>query len=510
MAIDEKNCLDLSSCPSPFDLQNNRDSQFVSQVVSESLGIGGTDVNVFKLLGIHEQGKLIDLTGNGYAISNGDQQNFSASNAFTSNTPEWRSLQKGQSVITNSFIGYDFGPIKLDNGRNKYGIDTQENHHITTIRIKQSSVEANRVAKARVEYSKDGNIWYGAAIIILANDDTLQEISFKTSSPARYWRLRPLEFNGGDNDFWAVCRIELFDYKATRLDTLQDDMGFMESRDRDYAGEAITLKGSYDLIDVQTELTRFGIEVPSQQFYIQISFAECVQLLGRPIVIGDIIELPSEVQYTPSLTPIKKYLEVTDVGWSTEGYTPGWTPTLLRVITSPLLASQETMDVIGDFAPTPDDLGFLDIDNSQHTDLTDITNSVQAEAHTEVPEAGADTTDQTYISNADVEAGLEQGIDLRKLRTNPTALYVEDGLPPNGESYTEGEALPPMSQATDGAYHRLTYAPATGIPPRLYKYSVAKGRWVYMETDMRSVQNNVKPSLQQLLSSTTSTPSEEL
>jgi hypothetical protein len=506
----KKGCLDISTCPSPFDLQQSNDSQFMTQVVSESLDIGGADVNLFKLLGIHEQGKLIDLTGNGQAISSGDQQNFPASNVFETGTPEWRSLQKGQSVTASSYIGYDFGPIKLNNGRNKYGIETNENHHITTIRIKQSSNANNRATKARVEYSNDEEKWFGAAIIDLPDNAELNDVSFKTSSPARYWRLRPVEFNGSSADFWAICQIEMFNYKATRLDVLQDDMGFMESRDRDYSHEAITLKGSYDLIDVQTELTRFGIELPSQQFYLQISFAQCVEQLGRPIVIGDIIELPSEVQYTPTMEPIKKYLEVTDVGWSTEGYTPGWVPTLLRVITVPLMASQETMDLIGDFAPTPDGTGFLDIDDSQHTDITSVANSIEATAHTQVPEAGADLSDQTQISEEDIQSGFDVGVDLRKLRTDPNSLYVEDGLPPNGLPYTEGDTLPPISTANDGDYHRLTYAASVDIPPRLYKYSLPKGRWVYMETDMRFKSNNIKPSLQRILSSDTSTPSEDL
>ena len=40
------------------------DTVMANQYVVETLEISGAPINVFKLLGVHEQGKLIDLTGN--------------------------------------------------------------------------------------------------------------------------------------------------------------------------------------------------------------------------------------------------------------------------------------------------------------------------------------------------------------------------------------------------------------------------------------------------------------
>src|SRR5216683_2246005 len=69
------------SCPtvehcSPFDLTKFNDSCLVDEYIEESLNIGGAIVNVYKLLGVHEQGKLLDLTGNGSSISSGDIPNY--------------------------------------------------------------------------------------------------------------------------------------------------------------------------------------------------------------------------------------------------------------------------------------------------------------------------------------------------------------------------------------------------------------------------------------------------
>jgi len=502
-------CKDLSNgCESPFDLTKSGDACFIDEVVNESLAIGGADINVFKLLGIHERGQLVDLIGNGHPISGGDANTYPASNAYNNLTPEWRSLQKGSQVAATSYIGYDFGMIKDDvTEREVYGIDTRVKYHITTLIIKQHCDPKYRITKARIERSKDGVNWYGVDIITLPDDGDSHQISFKESVPSRFWRIRPLEFNGGPDDFWGVVSLEMYNYIETRLSNIQDEFGFLESRDRDYAHESILLKGSYDLIDIQTELSRFGIDLPSQQYYIQMAFSTMVEKLGRPVVIGDIFELPSETQYAPDLTPVKKFLEVTDVGWSTEGYTPGWKPTMMRIITQPMLASQETLDIIGDFAPTPDATGFLDIDSTQHTDITNLDHRVEADANTAVPEKGTDTIE---IAQA-TEQQIADDPRIEKVTINPRGLYIEDGLPPEGIPYTEGDELPDVSSVNDGDYHRLTYTNIdTEIPPRLFKFSLAKNRWVYVETDRRFEFRETKPLLQKKLKSTTAIAPEDL
>jgi len=90
---------------SGFSLQNNNANDFIEDVIEEALNIGGADLNIYKLLGVHEQGKLIDCTGRGNAISNGDAANFPSSNAFDKFITEWRSIQKGEGVIPSAYIG---------------------------------------------------------------------------------------------------------------------------------------------------------------------------------------------------------------------------------------------------------------------------------------------------------------------------------------------------------------------------------------------------------------------
>lgn len=500
-----------ASC-SPFQLTRNNDSCFVDSVVQESLNIGGADIHVFKLLGVHEQGQLVDLIGNGTPISGGNASNFPASQAFDTFVTQWRTSQTGSNVTLTSYIGYDFGEIKLETNRQRYGIDTSVRHNIATIKIAQGPNSENRITKARVERSSDGITWYGASIITLPDDDNLNTIKFKHTVSSRYWRLRPIDFNGSVNDRWVVQALQLMDYDETSIDDIQDDI-FLENRDREYALESITIKGTYDLIDIQTELSRFGIELPNQQYYIHVSFNASVASVGRPIVIGDIFEIPSETQYSATMEPIKKYLEVTDVGWSTDGYTPGWQPTMQRIIAQPMIASQETQDIFGGFNSTPDASGLVGIDDGNHPifqDISNISKSIEAEALTETPERGIDPLDVHTFTAEEIQSAVDQGLpNLSKIGANSRGLYVEDGLPPNGEEYSEGDIFPEISK--DGDYHRLTYTGLSeDISPRLYRYSLAKNRWIYLETDKRDQYNQTKPILQQFLSYQDKTPAEDI
>lgn len=484
---------DWSSCR-PWDITDqSKTNCYADSVQQETLSIAGAKVNVYKLLGVHEQTLLVDLTGNGAPISGGSAQNHPASNAFDTFKTEWRSKQTGPtSILASAYIGYDFGVLKLPNGRQRYGIEAAIRQHITTIRIKQGSHAKNRATRVRVERSENGVDWFGVAVVDLPDNDLLNTVHFKHSVPNRYWRLRPLTFNGSTCDSWVVAALELHDYSLTQVDNIQDKI-LLENRDREYDTTAIQLKGYYDLISVNTDLTRFGIEIPSANYQIRVNFTSCVQQLGRPLVIGDIVELPSETQYTPNLTPVKRYLEVTDVTWDFSTYTPGWMPTMLLVTAQPALASQETQDIFGDLSRNVDTSGLFDVDDGNHPmyqDYSVVDQTIDQEARTLVPQRGSEGSNTIrYFEEEEIAAAAAAGVDVAKMGLNSTGLYVEDAIPQNGAPYTEGPEFPPNPKDKD--WHRLTYEGlARDVPARLYRYSSTKSRWIYMETDKRTQYNN--------------------
>lgn len=491
-------------CDPKFSLSGSAagDANIIEAYATEHLKAGASTANIFKLLGIHEQGITTDPLGAGYAISSGEVSSLPAMNVFEEDPCSgWKSPQKGNDVLTTAFIGYDFGPLRACD-RLIYAVETKLSYMVTEIKIQQGPASNNRVTKARVERSDDGKTWYGVDILTLSDNDQLNAYNVRPSVKSRYWRLRPTAFNGGVKDSWHIIQIVLTNKETTRIDTIQDEMGFIESRDRDYAKESIELKMYYDLVDTKSDLSKLNIDISSYPYTFVVSFIDTVRTLGRPLVIGDIIELPNEIQYTPTLQPVKKFLEVTDISWDTTGYTPNWRPILQRVSAQPLIASQETLDVINGFHKAKDSNGFRDIDASQVQDMTEITHRIFETAEEQVPERGADTF---HVAEIPPEVSTVAA----KSNVRPKTLYVEDGLPPNGEKYTTGDNFP--SNPNNGAYHRLTYTSLNNnIPPRLFKYSVVKNRWIYCETDRRSQYNRTKPSLQAHITSTTSKPNDNV
>jgi hypothetical protein len=494
---------------SAWELTEINDSCLIDNYVNESLKIGASVVNVFRLLGVHEQGKLQDLTGNGSPLSNGDHPNFPVANAFDTYQTEWRSVQVGADV-SKAFIGYDFGELLLDNGRKRYGIETSVKNDVASFRIRQGCREENRVTRARIEHSADAVKWFGVEVVDLPDCDGAAIVNFRRSVPSRYWRLRPIAFNGGANDAWAVQALQLLDFETTKLSNIQDRI-FLENRDRDYDENPVRLKGFYQPIDVQASQSKFGFGslFSGDEWILELGFSSIVSLLGRPFVIGDIIQLPAETQFTPSLKPVLRYLEIMDVAWSTNSYTPNWVPTMQRLIARPVMASQETQDILGKLTEDQDSLGSVDINDGgtdkPYQDVMDISQTVDAEQNTQVPERGVDYADVAEASldlrNWAVDQGSEEvALKISRVRSQ----FGIDAMPPNGEPFTQADVFP--ENPVDGDYHRLTYTEIrSGIPARLHRYSSAKVRWVFLEKDRRAEFKDTKPRLQNALDPDVST-----
>ena len=565
-----------------------QDTKLINQYISETLEISGAPINVFKLLGVHEQGRLIDLTGSGFPITGGTSSDTTVTNAFTVGQETWKSSQTGQDVISKpAFIGYDFGTKKTKSGTEAYAPSAPILNRISSIRIQQSSIVARRAQQIRIERSDgkfsvsnvvftgtgngqltgfipgvsaradkimlsaisstqfqvigansgflgtatvgkqfnsltcsftifDGPIpfavndtfffnldlnWMRVDVVNLPNNDQINVISFNGSVPSRYWRFIPIMFNGTQvNEPWEVVRLELMDYEQTSLDNIQD-IFFLENRDRDYAQVSETIRCQYTPFDPLGDMGKFGFNI-LDQYAFTCSFSSMVEKLGRPIIIGDILEVCPEAAYDQNMNVVKKYLEVTDAGWSSEGYSPGWTPLIYRFMGQQLIPGQEHRDIIKTVSQQKysiDDSDFFkDINKQIITDTLTSTENIEQMAKDAVPETGKDGG-TTIASGTSLYAGAEARGSYDGRDT-----YVEDGLPPDNLPYGEGYALPDMDTAKDGDYFRLLYAPELKVPPRLYQFSLYKRKWIYIETDRRGEYSSHKPSAQKMLSSNNS------
>lgn len=550
---------------------------YQEEVAAENLNISGAPLNVFKLLGVHEQGKLIDLVGDGTPLNG-------TADAFDLYAGSWVSPETGMDVLTSpAWIGYDFGTLKTTYGQQSYAPSQPAAQHITSFRITQPTT-GRRALQVRVErstggYSVDptkilftgmgngaiqgftpgkesvpgtfmlmaqsattftvmfngasieivgvatvgtrfncmkgsftivaGSIpfatgdmfsvpvalnWYRVDVVNLPDSSASTLVRIKQSSASRYWRLVPTSFSGvHDGESWEVSKLELFDYQATRLDDVQDQL-FMENRDRDYAKQSVQFKVAYQPFDAISDLSKFGFQIADIYTFTTV-FATMVKALGRPIVVGDVLELPSEMQYDHNLKPVRKFLEVTDTSWAADGYTTSWRPINFRFQASQLIPSQETRDILGTVDTQKyvvDDGTFFDGFEQIATGTLAATEANGAEALAAVPEKGSNVREVASGMSMKGGPGSYDGRDL----------YIEDGLPPDGQAYIEGFKLPDVAGVQDGTYFRLNYDPRLGISARLYRFSSVKNAWTYVETDRRGERNSLKPSQQKMFDQT--------
>ena len=494
--IGNNNCAtnNISNCK-PWSITDNKSDACLASTINEEItNLSGAPIVIHRLLGVHEQEMLINKAIKGRAISGGYTQNNTPTKAFTRRDEYWQSKQAGPSMVDSAFIGYDFGPKRLANGRIQYSVaDAHNRVEIKTITIKQSNDPAYRVKSVRVERSENGRMWYGVDIIDLVQDGNLNTYHIKSSAPSRYWRLRPSALNDQCNG-WRVYAIELFEQEQTNIGNIQDKI-FAENRNRDY-GDPITIKGTYELISLSSSLTNLGLSAALSDYYtLKINFNMCVQTLGRPVVIGDIIELPTEVQYSAEMKPIKRYLEVQDVSWDTSSYAPNWTPTTLLIRADFAIASEETQDIFGDMVPQIDNMGTVTGEDGRKqnvADWTDELHTIYALSKDGVPERGIDEKNVfRTLEEEEIEAATVDGFPAITNMQIRSGHLTENGLPPNGESFTEGPEFPESPK--DRAYHRLTYeGTVSHLPARLYRFSAKKSEWIYIETDRRAAFNNPK------------------
>lgn len=551
------------------------ENTYQEALVAEQLSISGAPLNVFKLLGNHEQGLLIDLVGHGNPIGSGQN----VGNIFDELAEGWASEAEGLSVLqTQTYIGYDFGIRKTSYGQPENAPGSPDSQHITSFRIKQGAVPGTRALQVRVDRSNgnffidpskitfsgtgNGTItgfkagvdstpgafimfasslstftvmfqsatdtrilgeavigkqfnslqgsfkidqgteafgldssfmatvemeWLRVDVVNLPNISAPALIRIKQSAASRFWRIVPTSFAGAaTNQAWVVDKLELFDFQATMLDDIQDPL-FMENRDRDYAKSSIQLKVQYTPFDAVSDLSKFGFQM-ADIYSFTVSFAEMVRALGRPIVVGDVLEVPSEMQWDQNLRPVRKFLEVTDTGWAADGYTTGWQPIIYRFQAQQLIPGQEHRDLLGTIDTqkyTVDDGQFFEtIQQLQTAPLTTM-EANEAEAIKAVPEKGTNVREQASGTNRFNQPGSYDGL----------GLFVEDGLPPDGQPFETGyEKLPDVSKAKDGDYFRLEYSPEKNLGARLYKFSGIKNKWIFAETDRRAARSAHRPS----------------
>lgn len=238
------------------------------------------------------------------------------------------------------------------------------------------------------------------------------------------------------------------------------DLLFLENRDRKYDDAIFDLRGVYNLQDNDFDLSQFGVFLTNDTVFMTFHINEMIEILGRRLIPGDVMELPHLVDNTAldnSAGPIRRFYVIEDASRSSDGFDPGWWPHIWRVKATPLQDTVEYRDILGD-ATEEDSL--KNIMSTYNKEIA-ISDAILAQATSEVPTRGV-VTAHLFIDEETFQPGIAG----------------DDGIPVNSNPVASGTTFP--QGAVDGDYFlRTDY-----IPNRLYQKSGDK--WLKIEDDRRA------------------------
>ena len=276
------------------------------------------------------------------------------------------------------------------------------------------------------------------------------------------------------------------DYTQPEYDVLNptniQDLLFLENRDRTYDPNVYRLRGHYNVQNLDFDLSQFGLFLNNDIIFITVHYNDMIQLVGRKLMVGDVIELPHLLDYNPLKETIpvalKRFMQVTDANYASEGFSPTWFPHLWRIKCEPMVDSEEFTQILT--APIDQDtyLGIWDNTKPYPAGYVITYGDKNYKALTDVP-AGVmppdptywelDTADNlkdilaTYNTNIAINnAALEEAARLvPKSGYNTNNLYI---VPTYGEYSSDGvlsrkinNPAPPINVNTNGGAPNPSY-----------------------------------------------------
>jgi len=144
------------------------------------------------------------------------------------------------------------------------------------------------------------------------------------------------------------------------------DLLFLENRDRKYEPNIYRLRGHYNVQNLDFDLSQFGLFLNNDIIFITVHYNDMIDIVGRKLMVGDVLELPHLLDYNPlnEQLPValKRFYQITDSNYASEGFSQTWYPHLWRIKCEPLVNSEEFADILnapvqqdnylGDFDPT--------------------------------------------------------------------------------------------------------------------------------------------------------------
>jgi hypothetical protein len=274
------------------------------------------------------------------------------------------------------------------------------------------------------------------------------------------------------------------------------DLLFLENRDRKYDQDIYSLRGIYNVQDIDFDLSQFGLFLQNDTVFMTIHINSSVDSLGRKIMPGDVIELPhlkDEYAANDYEVALKRFYVVEDVNRAAEGFSPTWYPHLYRVKLKQIVDSQEFKEILD--LPmnedAPDQGSLRDLLSTYDAEMQ-INNANLLEAEKDAPKSGYDitnfytlstengTVDLATVDDSSLNAGSLATVDA--LRNTPrkdgySGYLLGSTEAPDGAPFGSGITFP-LEVAEGDYFLRVDF-----MPNRLFRYDGE--RWVKMRDNMR-------------------------
>jgi hypothetical protein len=128
------------------------------------------------------------------------------------------------------------------------------------------------------------------------------------------------------------------------------DLLFLENRDRAYDPNVYRLRGHYNVQNLDFDLSQFGLFLNNDIIFITVHYNDMIEQFGRKLMVGDVIELPHLLDYNPlnETIPValKRFYQITDANYASEGFSQTWFPHLWRIKCEKLVDSQEFSQIL--------------------------------------------------------------------------------------------------------------------------------------------------------------------
>ena len=308
------------------------------------------------------------------------------------------------------------------------------------------------------------------------------------------------KYLGPKNPDDATATADQPQYNAVKETNIQD-MLFMENRDRKYDPDIYTMRGIYNVSDVDFDMSQFGLFLQNDIIFMTIPINYSVKVLGRKIMSGDVIELPhlkDENALNDFSVALKRYYVVEDVNRASEGFAQTWYPHLYRVKMKQIVDSQEFKEILDLPAEEGSSQTLRNVLSTYDKEMQ-INNAIISQAEADAPKAGYDTshlytlqvddrgepelvtTDSSEL-DASTQNELADRVNQTPEREGYTGYIIGDGLAPNGEAFGSGISFP-LTQIKGDYFLRIDM-----LPNRLFRYDGK--RWVKMEDNVRMTMTN--------------------